>query len=52
VPILWRWSLILLIVCLLASLVIGGYKLATTPIEVFTPSSDAWGTLQWPGTKS
>lgn len=43
--------MVLLIVCLLASLVIGGYKLVTTPVEVFTPTSDSWGTLQWPKAK-
>lgn len=40
--------MIVLVVCLVASFVIGGYNLITTPVEVFTPTSDAWGTLEWP----
>lgn len=44
--------MVVLILCLIASFAIGGYKLLTTPVEVFTPASDAWGTLRWPGSPS
>lgn len=47
-PPLWRWTLIVLIICLVASVAIGSYKLLTTPVEVFTPTSDSWNTLRWP----
>ena len=40
--------MVVLVLCLVASFAIGSYKLATTPVEVFTPTTDAWGTLQWP----
>lgn len=40
--------MVVLVLCLVASIAIGGYKLMTTPVEVFTPTSDAWGTLEWP----
>ena len=44
--------MVVLILCLIASFVIGGYKLITTPEFVFTPTPDAWGTLEWPGGRS
>lgn len=40
--------MVVLVLCLIASFAIGGYKLMTTPVEVFTPTSDAWDTLRWP----
>lgn len=40
--------MVVLVLCLVASLAIGSYKLITTPVEVFTPASDAWDTLRWP----
>lgn len=49
VPVQWKVMMAILVVCLAASFVIGTYTLATTPEEVFTPTRDAWGTLQWPG---
>lgn len=40
--------MVVLVLCLIASFAVGSYKLMTTPVEVFTPTTDAWGTLQWP----
>lgn len=37
-----------LVVCLLASFAIGIHRLATTPQEIFTPTSDSWNSLRWP----
>jgi hypothetical protein len=34
VPSLWKAGLVLLIVCLLASMAIAAYRLATTPTEI------------------
>lgn len=44
--------MVVLVLCLVASVAIGTYKLATTPVEVFTPTSDAWDTLRWPESTS
>lgn len=40
--------MVVLVLCLIASIAIGSYRLATTPVEVFKPTADAWGTLEWP----
>jgi hypothetical protein len=34
VPYLWKFGMVLLVVCLLASMVIAGVRLSTTPEEV------------------
>lgn len=33
-PTLWKAGMVILVVCLLASMAIGGYRLATTPTEI------------------
>jgi hypothetical protein len=34
VPLLWKIGMVILVLCLLASMAIGGYRLATTPTEI------------------
>jgi hypothetical protein len=34
VPALWKYGLVLLVACLLASMAIAAYRLATTPEEI------------------
>lgn len=33
-PVLWRFGMVVLVVCLLAAMAIGAYRLATTPTEI------------------
>jgi hypothetical protein len=33
-PLLWRAGMVVLVVCLIAAMAIGVYKLATTPTEI------------------
>ncbi|HXV05565.1 MAG TPA: hypothetical protein VFP23_06635 [Solirubrobacterales bacterium] len=34
-PALWKYGMVVLVVCLLASMAIAIYRLATTPTEIF-----------------
>jgi hypothetical protein len=48
VPALWKAALAVLVACLLASMVIGTVKLATTPDRVFDPVADGWRGVELP----
>lgn len=48
VPWIWKVSLVVLVVCLLASMVIGTVKLTTAPDYVFRPSEKGWRGLEFP----
>jgi hypothetical protein len=48
VPALWKYTLALLVVCLIASMVIATVKLATTPEYVFDPPLRGWRGLELP----
>jgi hypothetical protein len=48
VPWIWKVSLVVLVACLIASMVIGTVKLATTPDYVFRPAEQGWRGLEFP----
>jgi hypothetical protein len=41
-PMVWRATLAVLVVCLLASIVIGSVRLATTPSEILGDGFQGW----------
>jgi hypothetical protein len=41
-PLLWRVTLAVLVVCLIASMVIGAVRLATTPTEILGGEFHGW----------
>ncbi len=47
-PTSWKVSFAVLILCLLASIVIGSVRLATTPEYTFTPGDKGWRQLELP----
>ena len=47
-PVLWRATLAVLVVCLLASIVIGSVRLATTPSEILGDGFQGWHGKRFP----
>lgn len=47
-PALWRATLLVLIVCLIASIVIGSVRLATTPSEILGDGFHGWHGKRFP----
>jgi Na+-transporting NADH:ubiquinone oxidoreductase subunit NqrC len=48
VPGLWKAMLVVLILCLLASIVIGTIRLATTPTEILGDGFQGWPGKRFP----
>ncbi len=47
-PTLWKVAMVILVVCLLASIVIGSVRLATTQTEVLGAGFKSWHGTQFP----
>jgi Na+-transporting NADH:ubiquinone oxidoreductase subunit NqrC len=48
VPAIWRVTLAVLVLCLVASIVIGTYRLVTTPTEILGDGFQGWRGERFP----
>jgi len=48
VPLIWKVTLAVLVVCLLASMVIGTVRLLTTPMEILGDGFQGWQGERFP----
>lgn len=47
-PVFWKGAMVVLVICLLASIVIGAVRLATTPNQILGAGFKGWHGKQFP----